>query len=380
MAVATPAARGALRAVALVALAALFVAALDVIGAGAERLGADAAARLVRATGNPFLGLFLGILATSVVQSSSATTSLVVALVAGGSLSVEGAIPLVMGANVGTTVTSTLVAMGHITRPEEFRRAVSGATVHDLFNVATVAILLPLEVAFGVLSRPATGLADALGGAAVPLRPLGALVAGLGGWVGDRLPGGGMVLVLVGTVALLVSIRLAVTLLRGAVLGSTAQLLDRHLFGRPLRAMALGMGLTALVQSSSVTTSLVVPLLGAGLLTTRGVLPYTFGANIGTTLTALVAALLLVGQATTPDGLARADAGLAVALVHVLFNVLGVALLYSVPAVREGLARAAEAIGGLAYRHRTWALVYVAVLFYLLPLALEWVFNRSVGQ
>lgn len=366
--------RTALRVLALAALVALFVAALDVLGAGASRLGAEAAGRLVRAAGNPFLGLFLGILATSVVQSSSATTSLVVALVAGGSLSVGGAIPLVLGANIGTTVTSTLVAMGHITHPEEFRRALSGATVHDLFNVAAVAVLLPLELLFGVLSRPAAFLADALGGAALPLRPVGSLASGLGGWVDRVLPGGGLVLLAVGTVALLLAIRLSVALLRGAVLGASGRLLDRHLFGRPLRAMALGLILTALVQSSSVTTSLVVPLLGAGLLTTRGVLPYTLGANIGTTLTALLAALLLAGQATTPAAVAFASAGLSVALVHVLFNTFGVALAYPVPAVREGLARAADAIGSLAYRHRGWALTYVAVLFYLLPLALEWLF------
>ena len=81
-------------------------------------------------TSNPLVGLFTGILATTLAQSSSTITSIAVGLVASRALTIEGAIPVVMGANIGTSVTNTLVSMGHITRKEEFRRALAGATVH----------------------------------------------------------------------------------------------------------------------------------------------------------------------------------------------------------------------------------------------------------
>lgn len=64
-------------------------------------------------------------------------------------LSVTKAIPIVMGANIGTSVTNTIVSMGQITNKNDFRRAFAGATVHDVFNWMTVLVLLPVEVIFG---------------------------------------------------------------------------------------------------------------------------------------------------------------------------------------------------------------------------------------
>jgi hypothetical protein len=62
---------------------------------------------------------------------------------------VETAIPIVMGANIGTSVTNTLVSLSHITNKNDFRRAFAGATVHDMFNWMSVIVLLPLECATG---------------------------------------------------------------------------------------------------------------------------------------------------------------------------------------------------------------------------------------
>ena len=72
----------------------------------------------------------------------------------------EGAIPVIMGANVGTSVINTSVSMGHITRKEEFKRAMSGATVHDFFNVLAVILLLPIEIATGNLQRLSSSMAE----------------------------------------------------------------------------------------------------------------------------------------------------------------------------------------------------------------------------
>jgi len=124
--------------------------------------GKDAAKRLLEGVGdNPLMGLVLGILATAIVQSSSTVTSVVVGLVASG-LSVKTAVPMVMGANIGTAVTNTLVSMAHVTRPQEFRRAFAVATVHDIFNFMAVIIFLSLEVLVAQFTPDGKGLLESI--------------------------------------------------------------------------------------------------------------------------------------------------------------------------------------------------------------------------
>jgi sodium-dependent phosphate cotransporter len=130
-----------------------FLVSIGLMGKAFKGFGKDFAETLLQTTSNPFIALFVGILATSLVQSSSTTTSIVVGMVASGVITVGNAVPIIMGANIGTTVTNTLVSLGHITRREEFKRAVSGATVHDFFNLMCVAILFPLELATGFLQK-----------------------------------------------------------------------------------------------------------------------------------------------------------------------------------------------------------------------------------
>ncbi|MEM9991561.1 MAG: Na/Pi symporter, partial [Bacteroidota bacterium] len=101
---------------------------------------------------NPFAGLIVGTLCTALIQSSSTVTSIIVGLVAGG-LPVSTAVPMVMGANIGTTITNTLVSLGHVKSRDEFKRAFSAATIHDFFNLLSVVIFLPLEIATGFLEK-----------------------------------------------------------------------------------------------------------------------------------------------------------------------------------------------------------------------------------
>jgi solute carrier family 34 (sodium-dependent phosphate cotransporter) len=124
---------------------------------------------------------------------------------------------------------------------------------------------------------------------------------------------------------------------------------------------------TVMVQSSSITTSLLVPLAGAGVLTLRQAFPITIGANIGTTVTALLAALAATGV--------NAEAGITIALVHLLFNLTGTVLIYPIETIRNVPLAAAKWLADTAVRSRRWALVYVIVLFYALPAALA-VLNR----
>ena len=140
----------------LLLLAGIYAVLLSVgmVGSGFKwASGGSAGAReLFEFATNPFVALLIGTLATALVQSSSTVTSVVVGLVAGG-LPIEIAIPMVMGANIGTTVTNTLVSLGHIRKKSEFRRAFAAATVHDFFNLMCVVIFLPLEIIFGFLEK-----------------------------------------------------------------------------------------------------------------------------------------------------------------------------------------------------------------------------------
>ncbi|MCK4911559.1 MAG: Na/Pi symporter, partial [Thermodesulfovibrionales bacterium] len=138
----------------------LFLLSISLMGAAFKGFGKGFAEVLLNTTSNSFVGLFIGILATSLVQSSSTTTSIVVGMVASGVITTGNAVPIIMGANIGTTVTNTLVSLGHVTRREEFKRAIAGATVHDFFNLICVAIMFPLELATGFLQKMATYMSE----------------------------------------------------------------------------------------------------------------------------------------------------------------------------------------------------------------------------
>ena len=138
---------------------------LDLMGLGFMLVGKGFAELLLEQTANPLVGLFVGILATALVQSPSTTTSMTVVLVAAGGLTIEGAIPIVMGANIGTSVTNTLVSLGHVSRRVEFQRAFAGATLHDFFNWMAVLLLLPLQLLTGFLGKASSFLAAVLEGA-----------------------------------------------------------------------------------------------------------------------------------------------------------------------------------------------------------------------
>jgi sodium-dependent phosphate cotransporter len=128
-----------------------FLFGLDLLGASAKVIGGCTAGNLLGDDTNPIAALMIGILATVLLQSSSTTTSIVVSLVGANSIPTRQAIYMIMGANIGTSVTNTIVAMGQVGDPDQLERAFAGATVHDMFNFMTVGILLPIEAATGYL-------------------------------------------------------------------------------------------------------------------------------------------------------------------------------------------------------------------------------------
>ena len=77
-------------------------------------------------------------------------------------LPVKPAIPIIMGSNIGTSVTNTIVSISQSDDKDTFRRAFAGATVHDMFNWMSVLILLPLELASGYLERTTGAIVDTI--------------------------------------------------------------------------------------------------------------------------------------------------------------------------------------------------------------------------
>lgn len=343
----------------------LFFVSLELMGDSFKLMGEDFAQALLETTANPFVGLFIGILVTSLVQSSSTVTSMVVGIVAGGGLTVASAIPIVMGANIGTSVTNTIVSLGHITRKDEFSRAMAGATVHDFFNLLAVLILFPLELATGVIAHAAHWLEKGVvgfGGADL-LSPVKVLTDPVVEGIIGLTNANGIVVLLLGVGGLFIALRYLVKLLRVLLLGRSERLLHKYVFGKAGMAFLFGILITVMVQSSSITTSVMVPMVGAGIVTVAQIFPFVLGANIGTTITAILAALVLAG-----GGGAGGEAALTVAFAHLCFNVFGILLLWPIPFLRQVPVRLAEGLGRLAVRNRGYAFGYVALVFFILPI------------
>ena len=337
-----------------------FLVSIGMLGKAFKMFSGGFVGGLIESASNPLLGLFVGVLATTLVQSSSTTTSLVVALVGSGSMPIDTAIPIVMGANIGTSVTNTLVSLGHVTRGQEFERAFAASTVHDFFNIFAVIVIFPLQMAtnfLGILSSQMANLFAEVGGLtfASPLK----LVTGPAvNAAATLLDGHPWLLLISALVIMFASLRYLVVALKAIVLGRVEAFFDQTLFANAGRAMLFGLLITVLVQSSSITTSLAVPLAGAGILTLLQIFPYTLGANIGTTITAMLAALA-VGEISA----------VTVAFAHLLFNVCGIAMIWPLPAIRRVPLRVAGAFAPVAANHRWIAVAYILVCFYAVPFA-----------
>uniref|UniRef100_A0A671EMY7 Solute carrier family 34 member 3 n=1 Tax=Rhinolophus ferrumequinum TaxID=59479 RepID=A0A671EMY7_RHIFE len=134
----------------------LFICSLDILSSAFQLLGSKVAGDIFKDSvvlSNPVAGLVIGVLVTVLVQSSSTSSSIVVSMVASKLLTVRASVPIIMGVNVGTSITSTLVSMAQSGDRDEFRRAFAGSAVHGIFNWLTVLILLPLESAVSPLER-----------------------------------------------------------------------------------------------------------------------------------------------------------------------------------------------------------------------------------
>ncbi|CAJ1352625.1 unnamed protein product [Effrenium voratum] len=455
-----------------------FLFGLDLMGGSFGALGGKGAGQLFTITDNPIAGLMVGILATVLVQSSSTSTSIVVGLVGADVLTVRQAIPIIMGANIGTSVTNTIVSMAHVGDRIELERAFSGATVHDMFNMLSVLTLLPIEIIIAAISGEggllywiSKGLTDAiLGNDASDLTfpsPTKAIVSPLtksvlskdknvvkalsfgapveyaipasfcgsadcgtyycvssgmsSAWKkvaeegyealqtcgafttvcssdstcyldagqyytteieGARLIGkgflkdagdvaGGIIGLVIALVVMCVALYVMVRLLHSLVMGQAKRVIMKGTQMNDYLAMLLGVALTLIVQSSSVTTSALTPLVGIGVLPVAKMLPMTLGANIGTTFTSMFAALAVM----------KANS-IQIALCHLLFNIIGILIWFPAPPMRRVIINAACTLGFYASYWRLVPLIYILVMFLAVPgitLAISLLYQASIA-
>lgn len=341
----------------------LFLFSLELMGASLKMFGKGLAETLIQTTTNPLVGLFIGVLSTSIIQSSSSTTSIVVGLVAGGALNVGNAIPIIMGANIGTSVTNTLVSITQINRQIEFKRAVSTAFVHDFFNELSVLVLFPLQYFTNFLGHAATFLGRSfqnIGGLEF-LSPVKALTRPPVDLLMSLLGKHPWILFVLSLIFLLLALTRMVKSLKILVVTRAEAWFDRYLFKTPLRAFAVGLLLTAMVQSSSITTSLAVPMAAGGLLTVYQIFPYTLGANIGTTVTAILAALV-TGNLSA----------ITVAFAHLIFNISGIFIWWPLKMVPIGIA---EQFSRISVRFKIIPVFYILIVFYLIPMTVIFLFR-----
>lgn len=347
----------------------LFLLSINLVGEAVSSLGQETARGILLATSNPFIGLFIGLLATALIQSSSTVTAMTVAVVSTGYLSLGSAIPVVMGANIGTTLTSTLVSLGFITNRNEFRKAISAGTAHDLFNIFTVVLLFPLEYYYGALSSGANYLTSIFGdtlnanNASEDLNfGLGQLAAG----ILNVLPNA-VVALIISLILLFSSIKLLSKTISNRIIGTSKDRLQKFIFASPYKSFAWGTMITAAIQSSSITTSLIVPLVAAGRVTLKRSFPFILGANIGTTITALIAAF------------SQSEAAISLAFVHLLFNLVGVLIFLPFPFLRRLPVLVAYRFGALTLDSRVIGFSYIIFTFFLMPFTLIYI-NKDTAE
>ena len=358
-----------LRFILVVALLYIFLVGVKLLGGSFKMMGGGFAKGLLNVTANPLLGLFSGMFATVLIQSSSVTTSIIVGLVASSALPLGGAIPMIMGANLGTSVTNSLVSLGYLKNQKHFKDAFAAATIHDFFNILTVAVMLPLELSTGFLEKSASWLAASLYESTSGIKyssPIKAAIKPVAKGVkvfitetlGFQSTAAGIVMMIVSATLIIMALTFIVKTMKVVVESNKGQIIENLLSKNGYLSIVFGTLLTIAVQSSSITTSLLVPMAGSGALSLRSILPVTIGANIGTTTTALLAAL--TGNVT----------GLAIALVHFLFNIAGMLLWFAHPKLREVPLFLCEKLSELTMRNRFTGVAYIAGVFFIIPLVL----------
>lgn len=351
----------------------ILITAVSVIGSGFGAATGGRAEEIFAFAENPVIGLVIGILATALTQSSSTTTSIVVGMVAGG-LPLATAVPILMGVNVGTTMTSTLVSLGAAGDRNQFRRAFTAASVHDMYNLLSVAIFFPLEWAFGILEYVGNWFAGLTMGSdggiiATIFTGFGAAVTSVTDPGADLVEAGmlailspmwaGIAMILLGVAGILLVIKFISSMLKVLLVGNVEKVFHNAIGRGPISGIFSGLVITLMVQSSSTTTSLAVPLAASGKFSIWQIYPFTVGANVGTTMTAVIAAFGFSGG--------QATAAMTAAAVHLFYNIFSALVIFGLPFLRPLPVIGATWLGNLGAKNKLYVVVWLGGLFVVLP-------------
>ncbi len=351
----------------------LFLFALDLMTSSLQHLGKHAAETILMATANPFTGLFIGLLVAAMLQSSSTTTAMVVAFVASGAIEFHRAIPIMMGANIGTTITSTIVSLGFISKKKEFKRAVAAGTYHDFFNILTVIVLFPLEYYYGFLSSIALAITNFFfTPAVVPVKnTISHFWFGFGPIIDFLIKNinNAFLLAALSLGLLFCSILIFRRLISDLLEARTPEVFSRFFFKSQLKSFMWGILTTGAIRSSTITTSVVVPIVAKRIATLKQAAPFIMGANMGTTITAFIAATLN----------ANASSAISIAIVHFLFNLIGILLFFPIPVLRKLPMELASSLGRLTLKYRLAGFVYLLVTFFFFPFSLIYLNQDAVS-
>jgi solute carrier family 34 (sodium-dependent phosphate cotransporter) len=286
-----------------------------------------------------------------------------------GALPIRGAIPIILGANVGTTVTTTLVALTFIGNRAEFRKALAASSIHDFYNWLSLLIFFRIELICHPLERISRALTNALYDTGwlpnpahfnfvrVATRPVVDGVTRATSHLNSTL--GPLFTIVIGALLILAAVKYLGKLLKLLMVGRAREILTKAVGRNAYLAMASGTGVTVLTQSSTITTSVLVPFAGAGILTPAQIYPVTVGANLGTTFTVVFAAFAVVGQ--------DAKIGLQAAFVHLLYNGFAIIAIYVIPLLRPVPLWCAETFARIASERKWVIAVYLLTVFILLP-------------
>jgi sodium-dependent phosphate cotransporter len=338
----------------------LFIFAIDLLTVSIGKVNSGLALEILQATKNPFISLFIGLLVTALIQSSSTVTASLVAIVASGNLTLQQAVPIVLGANIGTTLTSTLVSLSYLMDKKEFRRALSAGISHDFFNILTVILLFPLEIYFGFLSKMAIHIAgwfaadNSFEGPIVYNR---IFTRPLSEWIDTQIDST-LVTVILSIALVFFAIKVLSTAMYKTFVKDSFEEFNKVIFQKTGLAFFYGTFFTAAVQSSTVTTSLIVPLVASKKVTLAKVFPFIIGANIGTTMTAVIASIY------------KPEAAIALALVHVLFNSFGALIFLPFASIRKIPVWLSNYMGKMSVKYRVVVFAYILLTFFIIPFLL----------
>jgi solute carrier family 34 (sodium-dependent phosphate cotransporter) len=344
----------------------LFIFAIDLLTVAMGRLNNEVARDIIQATRNPFISLFVGLLVTALIQSSSTVTASIVAIVASGNMTLQQAVPMVLGANIGTTLTSTLVSFTFITKKKEFKRALSSGISHDVFNVLNVILLFPLELSFNFLSNTAEKLAKLFvsdGQVSDDFEYNRMFTRGATEWIVENIniP---FLSTLLAIFLVFFSIKVMTTSVYKTFVLDAFQDISKIIFKNTGVSFVYGIFFTAAVQSSTVTTSLVVPLVANRKVSLAKSFPFIIGANIGTTITAVIASMY------------KTEAAIALAIAHVLFNSIGALIFLPFPEIRQIPIKLSEFMGDSSVKNRFFSFAYILLMFFIIPFLLIY-FSRE---